>query len=280
MAGLTINTEEFDFIRDLVYRNSSIVIGPDKKYFVEARLTSLIQKEQLPSFESLMHGIRTQPLARLHHQVVHAMTTNETLFFRDIYPFEALRKELLPKLIQARAENRKLNIFFAGCATGQEPYSVAMILRDFFYEILDWNVHLLAADISQEALERARRGVYNQFEMNRGLPASCMVKHFHQNGLEWQLKEEVRNMVEFRQINIAEHIPPLPQMDIIFMRNILIYFDDDTKRTIFRKMRTLLKPDGYLFLGTAETPMYLDPSFEPLIIGRATCYQMRGKSSE
>lgn len=277
MIGLTINAEEFDFIRDLVHRNSAIVIGPDKKYFVEARLSSMMQKLQMTCLETLMRGIRTQPIDKLHHQVIHAMTTNETLFFRDVHPFEALRRELLPKLIQSRSPQRTLNVFFAGCSTGQEPYSVAIMLRESFPEILDWNLRLTAVDISLDALERAQRGIYTQFEMNRGLPATCMVKFFRKQGLEWHLHDDIRRMVEFRQMNIAEPLPPLPSMDIIFMRNILIYFNEDTKKGIFRTMRRQLKPDGCLFLGTAETPMYLDPALEPITLGRATYYRQRSE---
>lgn len=169
-----------------------------------------------------------------------------------------------------------MNIWCAACSTGQEPYSVAIIVRESLAAYPGWSVRIIASDISAQMIARAVEARYNQFEINRGLPAPLLVKHFDKHGLEWQLKEDVRRMVEFRQINLAGHWPSLPTMDVIFIRNVLIYFDVETKRSILAKVRLLMAPDGYLFLGGAETTIHLDECFEQIYFDQASCYRLRG----
>jgi chemotaxis protein methyltransferase CheR len=217
----------------------------------------------------------------LRGQVIEAMTTNETSFFRDVHPFQALSDTVLPELMRARATERSLNIWCAAASSGQEPYSIAMLLDDALVGRPGWRVRLLATDISQQMLDRTREGIYSQLEMNRGLPAQRLVKHFTRVGTHWQISENLRRMVECRLLNLDAAWPMMPQMDLIFLRNVLIYFDIPTKQRILARVKKVLRPDGYLFLGGAETTLNLDAGFERVQIGNAPAYRLRseGKSA-
>ncbi len=266
---------DFDYIRDLVRRGSAIVLEPSKEYLVEARLGPLARKEGLGSLADLVAQLRAQSQGALHRKVIDAMTTNETLFFRDVHPFEALRKTVLPELIAAREATRHLRVWSAACSTGQEPYTIAMTMRENFPELMRWKLEIFATDLSSEVLAKARMGAYGQIEMNRGLPAKLMVKYFSKQGVDWQLNEDIRKMVEFREMNLAESWPTMQPYDVIFLRNVLIYFDVETKKTILRRVRQLLRPDGYLFLGAAETTMNLDDGFVRVQIEKSGAYRLR-----
>jgi chemotaxis protein methyltransferase CheR len=207
------------------------------------------------------------------------MTTNETSFFRDAHPFTALSDHVLPELVKSRSAERVLNIWCAACSSGQEPYSIAMLVQDIVGTDPGWRVRLLATDLSPAMLARTRAGVYSQFEMNRGLPANRLVRHFRQQGLEWQIEEPLRRMVETRAVNLDQDLPSMPSMDIIFLRNVLIYFDVATKRQILARVRRVLRPDGYLVLGGAETTLNLDDAFDRVQIGRAPMYQLRSRKA-
>lgn len=204
------------------------------------------------------------------------MTTNETSFFRDLHPFETLRTTVLPDVIARRASERRLHLWSAACSSGQEPYTIALVLREHFPALAGWTVRLVATDLSREILARARAGRYSQLEVNRGLPAPLLTKHFTREGMEWQLKDEVRRMVEFRELNLLEAWSGLADLDIVFIRNVLIYFDQDIKRGILGRVHRALRPGGYLFLGGAETTLNLDDRFERLHIGKTPCYRRRG----
>jgi len=219
--------------------------------------------------------MRSEPFGPLHRKVMDAMTTNETSFFRDIYPFEAFQKQVMPQLLSARASERRLNFWCGAASSGQESYTIAMILREHFPQILNWNFRFTATDISSQMVQRCREGKYGQVEVNRGLPASLMVKHFRKSGLEWQISEELRKMVTFQEMNLVGQWSVTGPFDIVFLRNVLIYFDVETKRSILRKVRSVLRPDGFLFLGGAETTMNLDDSFERVPIDRAGIYRLR-----
>jgi chemotaxis protein methyltransferase CheR len=268
--------QDFEFIRKLLLERSAIVLEPGKQYLVEARLTPLARKLNLGSLEEFIATVRRQPNNGLQTEIVEAMVTTETSFFRDVTPFEALRKTVIPELIQKRRAERRLNIWCAACASGQEPISVALMLRDYFPELTGWNVRLLTSDISREMLARAREGRYTQFEVNRGLPIALLVKYFQQHGTSWQLKDEVRRMVEFQEINLARTWPILPRMDLILLRNVMIYFDVETKKTILGRVASLLRPDGYLLLGSAETTFSLHASFQRVEQHKAGFYQLIG----
>ena len=208
--------------------------------------------------------------------MIEAMVTNETSFFRDHHPFEDLRTTILPELIRRRAAERRLDLWSAAASTGQEPYSLAILIREQFPELAGWSVNILATDLSAEVLERARAGRYNQIEVNRGLPVTLLMKYFRQQGTTWELVEEVRRMVDFRALNLARPWPPLPPMDLILLRNVMIYFEPETKREILGRVARLLRPGGYLLLGSAETTLNLDASFRRVEHTKAGFYQQGG----
>ena len=216
-----------------------------------------------------------RPNGPLHTKVVEAIATTETSFFRDFHPFEALREHILPELMQKRRQTtRMLSIWCAACSSGQEPYSVAMTLRDVIPDIDSWVIQLMASDLSHSMVERARKGIFQQLEVNRGLPARLLVRFFEQHGAKWHIKAEIRKMVTFFHNNLNDQWTQVPQVDLLLLRNVLIYFDIDTRREILRRVRRHLKPDGYLVLGGAETTLSLDQSFKRVSFGRAAFYQV------
>jgi chemotaxis protein methyltransferase CheR len=267
---------EFDAIRRLLQEHSAIVLEPGKEYFVESRLAPLLGRMKLNSIGDLLAEMRGLPGDGLHRQVVEALVTTESLFFRDHHPFEALRNVILPDLIHRRRDERRLHIWCAACSSGQEPYSVGLLLREHFPGLAGWDVPLLASDISRAILERAREGRFNQIEVNRGLPAAHLVKYFDQHGTSWQIKPGIRAMVDFREINLAQPWPPLPRMDLVLLRNVMIYFGVATKKTILGRLKRLLRPDGYLLLGGAETTFNLDDSYRRVEPLKAGFYQLIG----
>lgn len=259
---MSISREGFDYVRTLVYTQSGLVLEPGKEYLVESRLQPLAQSEGLNSVQALVERLRGSSLNGLHQRVVEAMTTNETSFFRDLHPFEELRKSILPQLIEKRRLERQITIWSAVCSSGQEPYTIAMILQEHFPELAGWTCRLMASDIAEEVLAKARSGRYNQLEVSRGLPAAYLVKYFHHRGNEWEIGEQLRRKVEYFPINLTKPWPALPRIDIILMRNVLIYFDIETKKRIFANLRRQIQADGYLALGGAETTLGIDDSFE------------------
>lgn len=271
-----LSKADADFLRQLVRARSGIVLGEDKGYLLESRLTPLAKAIGLNGVEDLVPRLRAEPNGQLARQVVEAMTTNETFFFRDVHPFECLRKVVLPELIARRGATRRLDLWCAAASTGQEPYSVAMVLREHFPQVAGWTIRLLATDIATEVLKRARAGRYSQLEVNRGLPAPLLLKYFAKDGLDWVVKDELKRMVEFRELNLLDPFPITGQLDIIFIRNVLIYFDLDTKRDILAKCRRLLRPDGYLFLGGAETTLNVDDNFVRVDFDKGGCYRLKG----
>lgn len=272
----------FAFICNLVRERSAIELEASKTYLVESRLTPVAQRNGLASLAELAQALRGPTAATLIKQVVEAMTTNETSFFRDIHPFDALRTTILPELITRRAKEKTLNIWSNACSSGQELYSIAMTVREYFPELLTWKVRLLGTDLSTQILGRAREGIFNQTEVNRGLPISLLLKYFQREGANWQIREDLRKMTEFSQVNLVDAWPAsLGKMDIIFLRNVLIYFSPNTKRSILKKIKAVLRPDGFLFLGGAETTLGLDSDLERHQVGKATCYkqQISGKQA-
>jgi chemotaxis protein methyltransferase CheR len=272
---MTLSAPEFNYIRRLVFTQSAIVLEEDKGYLVESRLLPLARREGFASLNLLVQKLQAEPLHGLHHRAVEAMTTNETSFFRDFHPFEGIKKFVLPDLIARRASGRELSIWCAASSSGQEPYSLAMLIRESFPQLQSWRVRILATDLSTEILARAREGRYSQLEVNRGLPVTMLVKYFQKQGCDWFLRDEIRNMVDYQIVNLATAWPALPPMDIVMIRNVLIYFGVETKKEILAKVRKLLKPDGYFFLGGAETTFSIDDSFERAQFERATCYRIR-----
>jgi chemotaxis protein methyltransferase CheR len=272
---MAISNSDFNHICDMVRKHSAIVLEPGKEYLVESRLDPLARQEGFSSLRDMVDCLRSSPFGDLHRKVVEAMTTNETSFFREMRMFEMFRKAIMPKLLVARAVERSINFWCAASSTGQEPYSFAMLLREYFPAIDDWKITFIASDISRDMIARAREGCYNQLEVNRGLPAHLLVKYFKKKGSIWEISPDVRQMVEFREINLIHSWPSLPRMNVISMRNVLIYLDLESKRDILLRIRRLLDPDGYVLLGGAETTTNLDDAFEAVTLEGATCFRLR-----
>lgn len=264
----------FEYVRRLVREEAAIQLDERKDYLIRARLSCLAQSEGLPSVDALLAGLAADPALR--RKVVEAMTTNETSFFRDVHPFETLREVVLPGLIERRAGSRRIDIWSAACSSGQEPYSLAMLIREHFPALQGWNVRILAMDLSRPILDRARAGRYSRLEVNRGLPARLLVRHFRADGDAWRISDELRRMVEFRELNLAGPWPGLPRFDLVFMRNVLIYFDAPTKTAILERTAEILRPDGLLFLGGAESTISIPSRFRRVQIGRTGCYRLDG----
>jgi chemotaxis protein methyltransferase CheR len=270
---MPISDIDFQFVRDFVYQQAAIVMEDSKAYLVESRLQPVARREGFASLPDMITKLRSQPVDTLRWSVVEAMTTNETYFFRDVHPFNILKQIVLPDLLRRRAAQRHVNIWCAAAASGQEPYTILMVLREHFPELSSWKINLIASDISREMINRCREGCYSQLEVNRGLPAPLLLKYFQKIGTAWQIKDELRGLIDFRQINLAQPWPPLPPIDIVFMRNVLIYFDIETKRSIIRRVRNLMKPDSYLILGGAETTFNIDDHFKRVQVDNGVYYQ-------
>lgn len=273
---MALQQSDFDFVQKLIQQKAAIVLDNGKQYFVESRLTPLAQNTGHDSIEKLILALRQNPHnSRMVEQVVEAITIHETSFFRDIHPFKCMKEVVMPSLLEKRASQHTLNLWCAACSSGQEPYTVTMLLRENFPQLQSWNVRFIATDISNQILGRAREGKFSQLEVNRGLPAPLLLKHFEKQGLEWQIKPQLRSSIEFRKLNLIDNWPPMPKMDVVFLRNVLIYFDVETKRRILGEVRKLLNPDGFLFLGAAEMPMSIDNAFERIDYPRSGCYKLR-----
>lgn len=265
----------FAYLQQVLLEHAGILLEPEKHYLAEARLAPLAAQEGCESIDALLDAVQVGgDGGQLERRVIEAMTNSETSFFRDLHPYEALRTAVLPDLIARRAAERSLAIWCAASASGQEPYSLAMMLREHFPQLASWKVTLVASDISEAMISRARAGAYSQIEVNRGLPAPLLVKYFRRIDGEWQIAEGMRRAVDFRRINLTAAWPFLPAMDVILMRNVLIYFDVSTKKAVLGRVRRQLKPDGYLFLGGGETTINLDESFAPVQFGKAICYRV------
>ncbi|MDO9058886.1 MAG: protein-glutamate O-methyltransferase CheR [Bradyrhizobium sp.] len=252
---------DYEFLRKLLKERSGLDLSADKQYLVESRLIPLARRGGLSGIGELVQKLKSgvEPLTS---EVVEAMTTNETFFFRDKIPFDHLKEAVLPALVQARASRRALRIWCAASSTGQEPYSIAMCVKEFA-ALAGWRVEIVATDLSQEVLEKSKAGIYSQFEVQRGLPIQMLVKHFKQVGELWLLNADIRGMVQHRQLNLMQDFSHLGTFDVIFCRNVLIYFDQATKVGIFERMSKMLEPDGVLALGAAETVVGISDAFKP-----------------
>ncbi len=270
---MSLSPADLDYVRELVRTRSAIVLDASKAYLIESRLVPVARQRGLTSPTELIAQLRREPRGPLQEVIVDAMTTNETSFFRDPNLWSGLQEHVLPELIAARRATRSLNLWSAACSSGQEPYSLAMMLLDRFPEVRDWNVRILATDLSAEMLGRAASGRYSQLEVNRGLPAPSLVKHFTRDGAMWQISDRIRQMVEFRMVNLIEPWPFIPAIDVLLCRNVLIYFDLPTKQRILARCRDVLRPDGYLLLGGSETTLNVDESYARIPAGTATAYR-------
>jgi chemotaxis protein methyltransferase CheR len=266
--------DDFAYLATLMHERTAIVLDAGKEYLALSRLDPLARELGCGSVAQLVGRLRLEPPdSPLHERVLDALTTNETTFFRDIEPFESLRRSVLPDLIERRERTRTLAIWSAGCSTGQEPFSIAMLIREHFPELASWNLTILGTDISPTVLERARRGRYGQLEVNRGLPAHLLVRHFTRAGMEWEIEEPIRRMVRFQRRNLITEWRGLPPFDLVFVRNVMIYFDAGSKRDVLARMHQQLAANGYLLLGSSETTYNLSEDFERQQDGRTAWYR-------
>ncbi len=263
-------------IRDLAKRSAGVVVGPDKDYLIESRLAKLVAALEIKGVAELDARLRSAPTRELERTIVEALLNGETNFFRDFDCFSALRSDVLPGLIERRRNVKRLDFWSAACSTGQEPYSLAMLLRDHFAELATWKVRILATDLSQAHLERAAAGCYTQFEVNRGLPSAALVRHFDQRDGAWVLEKAIRERVELLQFNLTNDATPIARADVVLLRNVMIYWDMSTKREVLGRVANVLRPGGALVLGAAESTDFLDDRFERFGGSGSCCFRLRG----
>ncbi len=272
-----VSLDDVDYVRELLYAVAGIAIEREKEYLIQSRLLPVVRKTGSASIGDLLsHSRRESSGGVLRKQIVEALTTNETSFFRDLHPFESLRTQVLPALMAARRRERRLNIWCAACSTGQEPYSLAMLLREHFPELQNsWQARILATDLNEEVIKQAASGRYTQMQVNRGLPVKLLVRYFHREpDGSWQLSPDIMKMVEFFPLNLIGSMwDRIPALDLVFLRNVMIYFDHATKKRTLARVKDLLRPDGYLLLGSAETALRIYDGFALHRIGNATFFR-------
>jgi chemotaxis protein methyltransferase CheR len=257
----------------MVRREAAIVLAPGKEYLVEARLIPVARQVGAADVADFLAAMQRRPNPDHQRRIIDALTTNETSWFRDREPFAALTGVVLPELVKTRAATRKIRIWSAASSSGQEAYSLAITLSEALPS--GWSFEIMGSDISTEMVKRAEAGEYSQVEINRGLPATQLVQYFERAGAHWRIIPSLRRNVSFRLMNLTTPLPPMAAFDVIFLRNVLIYFDVDTKRTVLRNAARLLKPDGWMFLGAAETTIGIDDNYERVAAGRTSAYRLR-----
>lgn len=265
-----ISPENFQFLCKTIYDESGIVLDESKRYLLEARLAPIARDEGIETLDSLCGLIRAAGGRPMRDRVVEAMTTNETLFFRDVKPFEALEQTLFPEITSQDRLDRTVRIWCAASSSGQEPYSIAMLWDRM--QIPGWRLSILATDLSEQMLERGRAGRYLQLEVNRGLPAKYLISYFERDGADWVVRPEIRGMIQWRKFNLKDSMSGFGPFDLVFCRNVLIYFDMETKAQILTGIRGTLQPGGCLFLGASESTLGIDDSFQRRQVGPAIAY--------
>ncbi len=273
-----MRAEDFDLLQTLLKQRSGLVLTRDKAYLLESRLMPVARKWNLKSVQDLVAAVRGRRDERLVAHITEAMTTNESSFFRDGRPFEQLAERTLPAMLAARSAQRRIRIWSAACSSGQEPYTIAMLLKEQGAKLSGWSIEIVATDLSTEILKKARAGVYSQFEVQRGLPITLLVKYFSQHGDKWELNPDIRKMVQFREFNLLTDLTPLGKFDIVFCRNVLIYFDQPTKAKVLDGIARLMPPDGVLYLGGAETVLGITNRFRP-VDGQRGIYEPTGAAA-
>jgi chemotaxis protein methyltransferase CheR len=257
-----VTPSDYEYLRKLLKDQSGLDLSADKQYLIESRLLPLVRKYGLSGIPDLVLKMKGGS-ASIVAQVVEAMTTNETFFFRDKVPFDHFREMIMPEILKTRAGRKSVRIWCAAGSTGQEPYSLAMCLKEMSAALAGWRIDIIATDLSQEVLEKSKAGIYSQFEVQRGLPIQMLVKYFKQTGEFWQINPDIRAMVQHRQLNLLHDFSQLGTFDVVFCRNVLIYFDQDIKINIFNRLHRASEPDGFLVLGAAETVVGLTETFKP-----------------
>lgn len=269
-----MRVEDFDLLAKTVRERSGLVLSKDKAYLLETRLMPVARRHGFSSLDDLSDSVRKHNTAVVD-DITEAMTTNESLFFRDTRPFDQFRDNVLPGLLRARLSQRRIRIWSAACSSGQEPYSLCMILKEQGSKVADYRFDILGTDISVEMVNKARAGLYTQFEVQRGLPIKLLVKYFQQQGDKWQIDPALRSMVQYKQFNLLTPASSLGQFDVVFCRNVLIYFDQETKGKVLASIADQMAPDGVLYLGGAETVLGITDRFAP-VAGHRGMYQLKG----
>lgn len=259
-----MNSQDFQLISGIVRERSGLVLTEEKVYLLESRLVPLARQRGKNTLEDLANELRRSNDEKLKEEITEAMTTNETFFFRDTKPFDIFKNTVLPRLLETRASRKSIRIWNAACSTGQEPYSLAMLLKEEAAKMAGWRVEIMATDISNEVLEKAKAGLYSQFEVQRGLPIQLLIKYFQQMGEMWQIDSSIRAMVKFQKVNLLDNLSVMGNFDVIFCRNVLIYFDHETKSKVLGQMHNILAGDGALFLGGAETVLGICDQLKPV----------------
>ncbi len=257
-----MNVNSFELIAQILKERSGLALSKDKAYLLESRLNPVARKWNCNGFDELVDRVREGGNEVLLADITEAMTTNESFFFRDHKPFELFRDVVLPYMLQHRATTRSFRIWSAACSSGQEPYTIAMQLRELEQQLAGWKIEIIASDLSAGILAKAIEGQYTQFEVQRGLPIKLLMKYFKQNGERWQIDESIRKMVQFKKINLLDDVTVLGKFDVVFCRNVLIYFDPPTKTEVLDKIANMLPADGFLYLGGAETVLGTNNRFQ------------------
>jgi chemotaxis protein methyltransferase CheR len=270
---MSLSQSDFNFVAALVRREAAIVLAPGKEYLVEARLIPVARAVGAAGVAEFLADLQRRPNQTNQRKIIDALTTNETSWFRDREPFSALTDVVLPELIKSRATARRLRFWSAASSSGQEAYSLAITLQEALPS--GWTYEIMGSDISTEMIKRAEAAEYSQVEVNRGLPASQLVQYFERAGAHWRITPGLRRNVSFKLMNLTVPLPPMPPFDVIFLRNVLIYFDVATKKSVLRNVARLLRPDGWLFLGAAETTIGIDDNYERVAAGRTSAYRAR-----
>jgi chemotaxis protein methyltransferase CheR len=274
---MTIRPDTFQYIRDALHERTAIHLMDNKSYLVETRLSVLAKRNGLANVDALVDQLRVPGSAVLWNEVVDAMTTNETSFFRDGKPFEVLRDKVLPALTEKSQDTRQLHVWSAASASGQEAYSITMLWNEIRNQYPLWDLEILATDISSKMLERGRAGSYSDLEVMRGLSEQRRADNFQRSGDRWEINEQLKKNVKFQYLNLIHGWPSLPKMDIVFIRNVLVYFDHPTKCNLFAKVRRILKPNGFLFLGGTESALTIDDQFERVFDSGGSCYRLKSE---
>ncbi|MCH7937320.1 MAG: protein-glutamate O-methyltransferase [Proteobacteria bacterium] len=256
--------DDFTYVSTLLKERSGLVLTPDKSYLLESRLMPVVRKHGLKGLDELFEELRKAGEGELVVDVTEAMTTNESFFFRDTKPFDLFRDHILPPLLESRADKKSIRIYCAAASSGQEPYSLAIILKEQAAKLEGWKIDIIGTDISTEILRKAKSGLYSQFEVQRGLPIKMLVKYFEKQEDQWLISQEIRDMVIFREFNLLDDLTPLGKFDIVFCRNVLIYFDPENKKKVLEGISKLMPEDGTLFLGGAETVLGISDRFKPV----------------
>ncbi|MBM3785545.1 MAG: protein-glutamate O-methyltransferase CheR [Acidobacteria bacterium] len=265
-----ISADNYSFLQTYIHQESGIVIDPNKSYLLVSRLQPIVKENSLGTLNDLCRLLRATTATPIKRQVIEALTTNETLFFRDMPVFEALQKEVLPAMIKAKQESKRIRIWSAAASSGQEAYSLAMLLLEM--GLSGWNLQILGTDLNRQILDKATAGKYLQIEVNRGMPAKYLVKYFTRAGLDWQINDRLRPIVSFQQFDMRSPLRALGKFDLVLCRNVLIYFDLETKKKILKEIRGVMEPGAHLILGTAETTLNIDDAYQRAVFGGTSFY--------